>query len=220
MNLTASAVQHGGSMFFPLYIYAENQNEYFPTRTPNLNPDILHKLETITGLAFVPEEDGNGTHFAPIDVLDYIYGVLHSPAYRAKYQEFLKIDFPRIPYPTSADYFRQVAKLGQEIRQVHLLKHPCTHLPAVTYPINGLNIVEKISYENGKVFINDSQYFDNIPKTAWEFYIGGYQPAQKWLKDRKGQVLTFEELQHYPRIIAALQKTHELMQEADKIVKI
>ncbi len=219
-GLTAIGVSFGAGNVFPLYLYNDTQNEYFPTREPNLDRDIIHKLETATGLTFVPEEDGQADHFAPIDVLDYIYGVLHSNKYRTKYQEFLKIDFPRVPYPASADYFRQVAALGREIRQVHLLEHPCTHLPSVTYPINGLNVVEKITYENGKVFINSTQYFDNVPQTAWEFFIGGHQPAQKWLKDRKGKALTYEDLQHYPRIIAALQKTYELMQQVDKVVKI
>ncbi|MDP2058728.1 MAG: type ISP restriction/modification enzyme, partial [Flavobacteriaceae bacterium] len=153
----------------------------------------------------------------PIDIVDYIYAVLHSPTYRNKYKEFLKTDFPRIPYPKNVVTFWQLVKLGGEIRQIHLLESPTLENYITQYPIDGDNIVGKTKYENGKVYINETQYFDNVPQISWEFYIGGYQPAQKWLKDRKDRKLEFDDILHYQKIIVALSETDRLMKEIDKI---
>jgi hypothetical protein len=183
-----------------------------------------------TAIAF--ECSSKGGSFAPIDLLDYIYAVLHSPAYREKYKEFLKIDFPKIPYPKNTDVFWQLVKLGGQIRQIHLLESPLVEDYITQYPINGENTVSNLRFENnhpaingtppkegnlGKVYINETQYFDNVPLIAWEFYIGGYQPAQKWLKDRKGRVLEFDDILHYQKIIVALTKTDELMKQINAI---
>jgi predicted helicase len=164
------------------------------------------------------------TEFVPIDLLDYIYAVLHSPRYRETYKEFLKIDFPRVPYPKDAATFWQLVALGSELRQTHLLEAcPATRMDAasqgsaINYPIGGNNVVDKISFEAGRANINATQYFENVPEVAWNFYIGGYQPAQKWLKDRKGRALNHEDIAHYQKIIGALTKTQALMQEIDKI---
>ncbi len=156
-------------------------------------------------------------YFAPIDILDYIYAVLHSPSYREKYKEFLKIDFPRVPYPKNADTFWQLVKLGSQIRQIHLLESPISEKYITQYPMDGDNVVGKTKYQDGNVYINDMQYFANVPQVAWEFYIGGYQPAQKWLKDRKDRTLDFEDILHYQKIIVALSETDRLMKEVDKI---
>jgi predicted helicase len=162
--------------------------------------------------------------FAPIDLLDYIYAVLHSPSYRETYKEFLKIDFPRVPYPKDAATFWQLVALGGELRQTHLLEtsESSTRMAiglqadVVKYPTSGNNIVTKLKFEAGRVYINETQYFDSVPELAWAFYIGGYQPAQKWLKDRKDRALNYEDIAHYQKIIAALTNTHALMQEIDK----
>ncbi|MEQ1544978.1 type ISP restriction/modification enzyme [Methyloglobulus sp.] len=191
--------------------------------------------------------------FAPIDLLDYIYAVLHSPNYRESYKEFLKTDFPRVPYPDPHTFWPLV-KLGGELRQLHLLESPAVNNPITTYPMDGDNTVtRKINQHDftvrpelveghigvvhgstgsprtaenlpeidtelcGKVWINDQQYFDSVPKIAWEFYIGGYQPAQKWLKDRHGRTLSFEDILHYQKIIVVLTETHRIMQEIDTV---
>lgn len=208
---------------FPLYIYEDdsNQTSFFDqSRKPNLNMDIVRELEQKLNLTFTPEkEDKTGT-FAPIDILDYIYGVLHSNKYRNKYKEFLKIDFPRIPYPESSDYFFKIAKLGKQLREIHLLESPIVNEFVTSYPVGGDNEVVKPEYKDNKVYINKTQYFDNVPEIAWNFYIGGYQPAQKWLKDRKGRILSYEEVMHYQKIIVALTKIHEIMQVIDDIAEV
>jgi len=170
-----------------------------------------------TGDFNTPPLEGTGEVFAPIDLLDYIYAVLHSPTYRETYKEFLKIDFPRAPYPKDKDIFWQLVKLGGELRSVHLLESPVIEKYITQYPIDGDNVVVNPIYKDNKVYINKTQYFDNVPQVAWEFYIGGYQPAQKWLKDRKGRELDFDDILRYQKIIVALVETDRLMGEIDKI---
>jgi len=216
---------------FPLYIYPDNEKDGLfvdNERKPNLNLGILRKITNKLGLVFTNEKEETEGTFAPIDILDYIYAVLHSPTYRAKYKEFLKIDFPRIPYPKDKETFWKLVKLGGTIRQIHLLESPIINTPIIRYPQNGDNIITRKLSKNdweinptqtdeygtvGKIWLNDQQYFENIPLIAWEFYIGGYQPAQKWLKDRKGRQLSFEDIQHYQKIIVALFETDRLMKE-------
>ncbi len=201
------------------------------TRTPNLNPEIVKAIARSVGLRFVPEQTGEQGTFAPVDLLDYIYAVLHSPSYREKYKEFLKIDFPRVPYPTDKANFWQLVKLGGEIRALHLLESPLVEELITTYPQSGDNLITRkmtinsvgwVAEEDdeiiGKVWINDTQYFDRVPLTAWEFYIGGYQPAQKWLKDRVGRTLGFEEILHYQKIICSLYHTDKLMKQIDEVI--
>jgi predicted helicase len=209
------------SYAFPLYLYPESNGqqtiEQSEERTPNLKAEIVNQIAENLGLTFTNEKETTENTFAPIDILDYIYAVLHSPTYREKYKEFLKIDFPRVPYPKDQDTFWQLVKLGGEIRQIHLLESPTVEQYITQYPMDGDNIVDKPKYKDGKVYINDTQYFDNVPQVAWEFYIGGYQPAQKWLKDRQGRTLEFDDILHYQKIIVALTETDRLMREIDKI---
>ncbi|WP_227009038.1 type ISP restriction/modification enzyme [Christiangramia fulva] len=364
-------------------------------RIPAFNKKIVEQISQKLGLEFLAEEPGEGevcfaeskelrpefkTYFTPLDLLDYIYAVLHSPTYRETYKEFLKIDFPRVPYPEAQEKFWQLVKLGGELRSIHLLESKKVEDFITTYPAGGDNLVSRkmtknspgfeknvsssenisssarlpdgqevenahhpesgsgsqnkemlnqarlpdrqvqddekdnskgvgnkvssssdvssIEVENahpsesgsgsqnkemlnqarlpdrqvqhdekdnskrvgndsspneignnvsssarlpdgqevenseknvtvrrettkqspvGKVWINDEQYFDNVPEVAWEFYIGGYQPAQKWLKDRKGRKLSFEDILHYQKIIVALTETDRIMKEIDKI---
>jgi predicted helicase len=222
--------RRGGEVVFPLYLYPETNAQQIigqthtstsslQGRTPNLNPEIVKQIAEKLGLTFVPEKnkDTELVEVAPIDILDYIYAVLHSPTYREKNKEFLKIDFPRVPYPKDKDTFWKLVKLGGEIRQIHLLESPIVERYITQYPIDGDNVVRKSKYENGKVYINDTQYFANVPQIAWDFYIGGYQPAQKWLKDRKDRKLEFDDILHYQKIIVALTETDRLMNEIHTI---
>jgi predicted helicase len=155
--------------------------------------------------------------FAPIDILDYIYAVLHSPTYREKYREFLKINFPRVPYPENAGQFFKLAAFGETLRKIHLLEGVEPSQEMGLFPVEGSRIVEKTEYKNGQIWINKTQYFNAVPPEVWDFYIGGYQSAQKWLKDRKGRVLDFDQIQHYQRILAALRLTGELMAQVDEV---
>lgn len=215
------------SFVLPLYLYPEAMlNGDPPTRIPNLDPILVKTIADGLGLIFTPEKNESVEAFAPIDLLDYIYAVLHSPTYRETYKEFLKTDFPRVPYPADAAQFWQLVALGGQLRQAHLLESAVVTVAknfVTSYPIAGAHSVDKPTFAlnadstSGKVWINAEQYFDGVPQVAWDFYIGGYQPAQKWLKDRKGRHLNFEDIVHYQRIIAALTETHRLMGCVDEV---
>jgi predicted helicase len=220
-NFIDSAGQFGAGNVFPLYLYPKTKESHSfgqtKERKPNLNTDILKQITERLGLTFTPEKETTKATFSPIDILDYIYAVLHSPTYREKYKEFLKIDFPRIPYPKDQDTFWKLVNLGSKLRPIHLLESPVVEHYITSYPQDGNNKLDKIKYENNKVWINDEQYFDKVPQEAWDFYIGGYQPAQKWLKDRKGRTLSFDDIMHYQKIIVALTETDKIMIEIDKV---
>jgi predicted helicase len=206
---------------FPLYLYANTMGQksivQSELRIPNLDIVIVKQIADKLGLAFTNEKEISKDTFAPMDILDYIYGVLHSPSYRENYKEFLKIDFPRVPYPKNREIFWKLGELGGAIRQLHLLESSVLEKPISKYPMTGTNIVAKPKYENGNVYINDTQYFEDVPEVAWNFYIGGYQPAQKWLKDRKDRELQIDDIRHYMKIVVALSETDRLMKEIDKI---
>ena len=213
----------GGGNVFPLYLYKENMGE--EERIVNFNKDLYDKIAK--GLNYLPSYDDNvlvdptsdynGVLY-PQDLFDYIYAILHSPSYRERYKEFLKIDFPRIPYPTDWEKFRDLAEKGEELRNLHLMKD----LPkstGVSFPVGGTLQVDCYRWEQNRVYINAEQYFEGVPESAWNFFIGGYQPAQKWLKDRKGMTLGFEDVKHYQQIIYVLLQTEKMMGDVDDIIK-
>ena len=232
-NLTGTAGRFGSGSSFPLYLYPSTTGQQTidqtsppleglgEVRTPNLNTEIINEIAKKLGLTFTNEKETIKNTFAPIDVLDYIYAVLHSPTYREKYKEFLKINFPRVPYPKSEKTFWSLVNLGTALRQIHLLESPIVEQYITQYPVDGNNTVTKPKYISGKgfgkVFINETQYFDHVPEVAWTFFIGGYQPAQKWLKDRKERTLEFEDILHYQKIIVALTQTNNIMAKIDSI---
>ncbi len=206
------------SSVFPLYLYPDQKSEGLfseKTRRPNLSPSILEKLSAHLGLRFSPEKTSEPGVFCPLDVLDYVYAVLHTPSYRAQYKEFLKIDFPRVPWPRDAAQFFALGKLGGELRGLHLLESEKLDDFITSYPAAGDNLVSKPKFDAGKVFINETQYFEGVPAAVWQFYIGGYQPAQKWLKDRSGRVLGYDDILHYQKMVVALSETGRVMEELD-----
>ena len=183
----------GQSYVFPLYSYFNSD------KISNLNPQIIQEIESRVG------------ETTPELIFDYIYGILHSPSYREKYREFLKIDFPRVPYPENKEKFEYYRKYGEQLRKLHLMTD--VQQSEVIFPVAGDCIVDKVIYDKERVYINKTQYFDNVPQVAWNFYIGGYQPAQKYLKDRKGRVLSVDEVKHYEKIITVLCETDRIMHE-------
>ena len=217
---------------FPLYLYPESTSQQSlmdeKVRTPNINKEIAEKIAKGIGAKYVPDLEERvyaqppegydpQLEISPLSILDYIYAVLHSPKYKEKYKEFLKIDFPRVPYPKDRTKFWNLVELGSELRQIHLLESDVVEKYITQYPEDGDNVVTKPIYKEGNVYINATQYFANVPEVAWNFYIGGYQPAQKWLKDRKERELSYEDILHYQKIIVALTETDRIMKEIDKV---
>ena len=166
--------------------------------------------------------DAIGATPSPEDTLAYIYAVLYAPGYRARYADFLKRDFPRIPLTTHRALFDALVGIGRELIALHVMD---TALPRITtFDVPGDNTVDKVRWApdaegaTGRVYINAEQCFGKVPAAVWDMHIGGYRVAEKWLKDRKGRPLTYDDLTHYQSVIAALARTLELQKSIDAAI--
>lgn len=232
---------------FPLFIYPINDlNTLFDStstsiwepnpahhgRVPNLDPGFVAEMESKLGLSFDPHLAGR-THditqtFGPEDILAYIYAIFHAPTYRVRYAEFLKIDFPRVPLTADAGLFRRLVGLGRELIALHLMESPRLNAPLTSFPIPGDSLVAPRGGfpkytppegdSGGRVYINRAQYFEGVPPEVWGFEIGGYQVLHKWLKDRRGRTLTYDDQHHYQQVVVALAETIRLMGEIDSAI--
>lgn len=219
----------------PLYLYPTEQEiaaDFYAAdhREANLSPAFTGALAGATGLQFIPDGAGDGQEtFGPEDVFHYIYAVFHSPTYRERYDQFLRADFPRVPLPTGAGLFVTLAGLGLRLVDAHLLRPGGLGPVLAGFPVAGDNVIARgyPKYDEegtggeggpGRVWINRRQYFAGIEPDSWRFRIGGYQPLDKWLKDRRGRALSYDDLEHYRRIVAALSATRELMGEVDAAI--
>ena len=195
--------------FFPLYLHV-NKIKVESKRAPNFTSEFLQAIKSALGTEPTPE-----------GIFYYIYAVLYSPTYRKRYEEFLKIDFPRIPLPEDYEQFNKLSELGEELVELHLLKHPSLGETGVGFTESGSDVVEKVYYEENseRVWINKEQYFDGISKEVWEYRIGAYQVMAKYLKDRKKEKrkLSLEEIEHYMRVAKAIERTREVQGEVDEI---
>ena len=217
-------VPRGGIYLFPMFVY-DGMLKY-----ANFSYDILQETEKRTGLTLqdVDDKERKGNGFLAIDLIDYIYAVLHSVAYRDTYHDFLQNDFPVIPYPSTADYFFKMAELGKKLRMLHAMKGIEKTEIITTYPVAATkdnNVVltrkfEETSEGIGRVWINKDQYFDGVPSEAWNMVIAGYQPLDKWLKDRKDKHLTGEEIMHYQKMVVALVNTIRTQEEIDRMIEL
>jgi predicted helicase len=226
------------SCLFPLYLYPteKHQNDFdlenWPKgkdgRIPNLDKEFIEELSKKIYLNFVSDGCGDlKKDFGPEDVLSYIYGIFHSPEYRKRYAQFLKIDFPRVPMPTNKEMFVKVCKIGQELIKLHLLEAKIIEDDKQwpRFDVKGSGLVEKgypkyirKNGEKGKVYINQEQYFEGIEPDIWEFFIGGYQVCEKWLKDRRERTLSYDDINHYQKIVVAFGETIRLMKEIDEVI--
>jgi predicted helicase len=191
----------------------------YHTRRPNYSPAFLKGLAEKLKL---PQAEPHGLPkgVTPEDIFHYAYAVFHSPTYRTRYAEFLKIDFPRLPLTSDLKLFRALAAKGAELVALHLMESKRLNNLFTTFPLKGSDEVEKVQYTDNdrRVWINPKQYFGGVPKNVWEFHIGGYQVCEKWLKDRKGRKLSYDDIQHYQKIVVALHETIRLMAEIDKLI--
>jgi len=202
---------------FPLYLYPDeskgkrlDEKASKPERIPNISKEFLHAVEEVLGTEPTPEE-----------IFYYIYAVLYSPTYRKRYEEFLKVDFPRIPLPSDTERFKKLSELGKELVELHLLKHPALQerVRGIGFPMIGSNKVEKVKYDEKteRVYFNEEQYFEGISKAVWEYQIGGYQVAAKYLKDRKKRELSQEEIEHYMKVVKAIEMTIEVQKRIEDV---
>jgi hypothetical protein len=200
----------------------------------NLEPHFVADFENALGLSFSRNGVDSASSFTPRDVFDYTYSIFYSPGYRARYAEFLKSDFPRVPLTSDVGLFRALCAKGAELVALHLLESPVLENPIAHYPVKGKNLVEKgfpkyvapgepepgtgTKLKSGRVYINNDQYFDCVAPEVWNFHIGGYQVCEKWLKDRRGRTLTYDDQLHYCKVVTALSETIRLMREIDELI--
>jgi predicted helicase len=222
VDVAISAASREANQVFPLYLYpAEGEMQFEEGRRPNLNPEFIKEFSRNLGLKFIEDARGDLVEtFGPEDIFDYAYAIFHSPTYRTRYAEFLKIDFPRLPLTSDKKLFKALVEKGAELVALHLMESPALNSLITKYPVSGSNTVEKVSYDenNQRVHINKTQYFEGVPPEVWNFHIGGYQVAQKWLKDRKGRTLNYDELTHYQKVVVTLKETIRLMAEIDELI--
>ena len=199
-----------GNVNFPVYLYPDaGKKDMFShlesrEREPNLSPKLVEAL----GEAY-------GGEPAPEAIFYYIYAILYANSYRSKYAEFLKIDFPRVPFTKDYDLFLKIGELGKRLVDLHLMRSAELDDPVARFQGIGDNKVEKPNH-NGKekrAYINKTQYFEGVEEDVWQYQIGGYQVAQKWLKDRKGRPLSLDDIKHYCKVVTALNKTTEVQQQ-------
>jgi len=204
------------SYFFPLYLYPaqshlfSKEGEHKVERIPNFTLEFLQAIK-----------DSLGSQPSPEEILYYIYAILYSPTYRKRYEEFLRIDFPRVPSPPAHEVFEELSNLGKQLANLHLLKGLALDETGIGFPVGGSNTVDKVSYneESRKVFINKEQYFEGISKEVWEYQIGAYQVMEKYLKGRKGRKLSLDEINHYMKVTKAIRLTSELQEEIDDLYR-
>ncbi len=238
----------GGSSTMLMALFEPSQG--YEARRANLNPKFIEDITQRLGLKWVPVGRGDlKKTLGPEDVFNYAYAVFHSPTYRQRYVEFLKVDFPRLPLTSDVKLFRALAAKGAELVELHLMESERLNNLITTFPVKGTNEVEKVQFvtaeggrarspsapqaaqrdkdgrlgepslpTTGRVWINPNQYFGCVPKAVWEFHIGGYQVCEKWLKDRKGRKLSYDEIQHYQKIVVALNETIRVMAEIDRLI--
>lgn len=201
---------------FPLWRYPTEQEAALGMeREANIAP------------AFIAELAGKiGETPAPEDIFHYAYAVFHAPTYRTRYAAFLKTDFPRLPLPPDADTFRALAALGAKLTALHLLEAPELRQHGIGYRGGGGHVVKNMREADryvpptpggatGRVRLNETEHFDNVPPDAWAFQVGGYRPAAKWLDDRKDRALTEDDITHYRRMLAAMRDTAALLPAVD-----
>ncbi|QDZ12278.1 type ISP restriction/modification enzyme [Devosia ginsengisoli] len=222
-----SGTTGSNAMNLPLYFYpdASAQSDAFATghRALNLDPKLFAAICKAGGIDSAdqagPEDDFRSAtgdaRPSEVKVFDYVYGVLHSPDYRATYAEFLRIDFPRIPYPASPEVFRDVSKKGEALRRLHLMEANVVGDTPYVFAGEGDDVVAAgyPKFVDGRVHINPNQGFDGVPEVTWNCFVGGYQPAQKWLKDRRGHPLSWDDIGHYQKIVKILTETARIMGE-------
>jgi predicted helicase len=211
-NLTGTAGRYGSGYLFPLYLYPDKNkkdlfNQHQTEKEPNIPAEIFDRLQSVYGQKPTPEE-----------ILYYIYAVFYSNIYRETYAEFLKVDFPRVPFTSEYKLFKSMSKLGNELADLHLLKSKTLDKPIAKYQGSGSNDkIEKVIYkeEEQRIYINDEKYFEGVDPEVWNYQIGGYQVLSKYLKDRKGRIM--DDAPRYCRIVTALSRTIELQKEIDEI---
>ncbi len=220
----------GSSLNFPLYLYTR-LGRHLPDdlfvrendKQANLAKAFVEDLAEKMDVNFVTDQRSSDDRVVkPEHVFHYSYALFHSPTYRTRYAEFLKIDFPRLPLSGNLELFRALARLGGDLAALHLMESPKLDKPITKWKgTTPSSEVEKITYADDTVWIDKAKTegFRGVPENAWNFHIGGYQVCEKWLKDRKGRKLSTDDITHYQKIVVALNETIRIMSEIDEVIE-
>ncbi|WP_414530890.1 type ISP restriction/modification enzyme [Nodularia chucula] len=209
-----STTSREANQVFPLYIYPDTRNQQsnlFMEKSLNLSSNFITAIREKLGYIPTPEA-----------IFYYIYAIFHSPTYRQRYAEFLKIDFPRVPLTSNNQLFQDLGVKGKELVDLHLMKSKKLNQLMTKMAGDGDNGVTEVTYKltEQRIYINKTRYFEGIPPEVWEFKIGGYQVLDKWLKDRKKAKLTlsFDDVLHYHKVVVALKETMQIMEDIDQLI--
>lgn len=205
--------------------YSGDQTYVFPQNIYNdVENQCLFEVGNISGKKsnidkqiFLLISDAYNTKVKTNMVINYLYAILYSNKYRENYQEFLKIDFPKIPFTKHYGLFEQVSQIGQRLADLHLLQSNELNTPICKFLGKGDNLIKKVEYKEAeeKLYINEDQYFEKIPLKIWQYQIGSYQICEKWLKDRRKLALSYDDIIHYCKVVSAIQKTMEIQKQID-----
>lgn len=209
----------GGGTVFPLYLYNnDNQDDLFGNGSKGHNINWRVLPEWMSGIQPFTSPSTNNSIQVVEAIFYYIYAILYSNIYRQKYQEFLKSDFPRVPFTNDHKTFQRLAVLGEQLVELHLLRAKLLDTPTPHFEGQGDGQVEKPNYHenSSRLYINKDQYFDTVEPEIWNYYIGGYQVLDKWLKERKNRILTLEDQLHFRKVITALTQTIDIQKKIDK----
>jgi predicted helicase len=202
----------GIPLLCPLYLYDETG-----TKTSNVNSELIPNFEDAVSMKCVESKSDESTQFDVLDLADYCYAILFSNSYRAAYKEFLCIEFPRVPIPTSKEFFLEMVCKGRELREIHTMHTSLENNLNIEFVGIGSNEITNISYANERIKINSTQSFTNVREDLWDFCFGGYHGLQKWFKDRKHSSLSESDIKHVISVLNIFDETQKLMVEIDDI---
>lgn len=204
---------------FPLYLYPNAPDEVYepldnPDRTTNINGRLLSELSTQYSKTIQPEQ-----------VFNYTYAILYAPSYRLTYSQFMESDFPKIPFPEDSETFDILVGLGEQLTELHLLKHPCLQSPGVRFEGDGDNRVSErtgkyyrhYDEETERFYLNSDQYFAPVPEDVWKYEIGNRPIVETWIQARIREELSLDDIMRFCKIVRAVQETLQIQEEIDKL---
>jgi len=208
--------RRGGSTVFPMFIYRDESLLHENNKTANLSSEFIKIIEKKLNLKFILENGDLSTTVSTDNVFQYIYALLHSTAYRERYADFIKADFPKVQITSNKHLFSEICKFGKCLLELHIENNPSKVL--CTFPEEGNQLVETVKYTNSKVWINDKQYFDNVSLEVWDYTVGGYNVCNRWLKERVGYTLDYNELTTYMKIVSNISCTNDIMRSINDLI--
>ena len=202
-----------GSIVYPLYLYSYFAGDY--SKTINMNKNIIDTFAKNLGVCYVMEDNRiDDNSFSELDLFYYMYAMLYSRKYRETYFDFLKGDYPKIPYINDLTMFKNLVVLGKELVDLHTMKVTESECESIVFVDNG-RMIDKISFKENRIYINKKSYFESVDESIWQFVMGGYQPLLRWFKDRKGLKLSDTDISHYKKMLYIIQKTISVMDSID-----